>query len=77
MPTALRLLGFRFFSYSEEGNEPPQVHVERDEGRGRVWISPLRVAYVKGFTKQEAKRAEQIIRDHRELTNQTWNDYLK
>ena len=32
MPTLLRFEGFRFFSYSNEGQEPPHVHVEKREG---------------------------------------------
>lgn len=35
MPTILRKLGFRFFFYSNEGNEPPHVHVEKDKGNGK------------------------------------------
>lgn len=30
MPTILRLLGFRFFFYSNEGTEPAHVHVEKE-----------------------------------------------
>ena len=34
MPTILRLEGYRFFFYSNEGSprEPPHVHVERGDG---------------------------------------------
>jgi len=28
MPTVLRIEGFRFHFYSDEGNEPPHIHVE-------------------------------------------------
>lgn len=30
MPTVLRVAGYRFF-FSNEGNEPPHIHVEHDE----------------------------------------------
>ncbi len=41
MPTVLRLLGFRFFFYSEEGNEPPHIHVEKGSARGKYWTDPV------------------------------------
>ena len=31
MPTILYLLGWRFFLYSNEGDEPPHVHVRKAE----------------------------------------------
>ena len=31
MPTVLRLIAFRFYFYSHEPNEPPHIHVDRDE----------------------------------------------
>lgn len=33
MPTILRDGPYRLFFYSNEGEEPPHVHVERDRGR--------------------------------------------
>ncbi|MFM9947502.1 MAG: DUF4160 domain-containing protein [Saprospiraceae bacterium] len=35
MPTILKWLGFRFFFYSNEGNEPPHVHIEKGEALGK------------------------------------------
>ncbi len=32
MPTVLRIDGFRFFFYSDEGSEPPHIHAEKGDG---------------------------------------------
>jgi hypothetical protein len=32
MPTVLRLLNWRFHFYSDEGNEPPHIHVDTGDG---------------------------------------------
>lgn len=45
MPTVLRRAGFRVFFFSNEGEEPPHVHVERAGGVVKVWLSPASVAY--------------------------------
>ena len=52
MPTILRKLGFRFFFYSNEGNEPPHIHIEKEKGNGKYWLDPLEKDYIKNFTKQ-------------------------
>ena len=42
MPTLFRLLGYRFFFYSNEGDprEPPHVHVARDTAEAKLWLRP-------------------------------------
>jgi hypothetical protein len=40
MPTILRIAGFRFFFFSNEGEEPPHVHVERAESVAKFWLQP-------------------------------------
>ncbi len=76
MPTVLRLLGFRFFFYSEEGNEPPHIHVEKGDARGKYWIDPVERVYMRGFSRQDIKRAETFIHDHRQLINDTWHEHF-
>ncbi|MBY0578292.1 MAG: DUF4160 domain-containing protein [Burkholderiales bacterium] len=42
MPTVLRLLGWRFHFYSDEGTEPAHIHV--DTGEGECRLEPVRLA---------------------------------
>ncbi|NNE18268.1 MAG: DUF4160 domain-containing protein [Myxococcales bacterium] len=48
MPTVLRRAGFRVFFFSDEGWEPPHVHVERGGGIVKYWLSEVAVAYYRG-----------------------------
>ncbi len=50
MPTTLRLLGVRFFFYSNEGNEPPHVPIEKGDAESKYWIDPVEIGYMEGFT---------------------------
>jgi hypothetical protein len=34
MPTVLRVKGYRFFFFSNEGAEPPHIHIEYGENSG-------------------------------------------
>ena len=49
MPTLLLVNGFRFFFYSNENDEPIQVHVTKAEAAGKIWLEPeIMIAYLKG-----------------------------
>lgn len=76
MPTILLLLGFRFFFYSNESNEPPHVHLEKGDADGKYWLDPLEKEYMQGFTKPEEKQARKIIEDHQEKFKNDWDDYF-
>jgi hypothetical protein len=46
MPTVLRIGAYRFFFFSNEGHEPPQIHVERAEAAAKFWLHPeVRLAW--------------------------------
>lgn len=76
MPTILRKLGFRFFFYSDEGNEPPHVHVEKGSGRGKYWIEPVKKCYMKNFTKQEEKKVGDIVHEEQDNFKRKWYEYF-
>ena len=53
MPTVLRSGPFRFFFYSNEGSEPPHVHVEAGAHVAKFWLAPVRLAWSGGFSERE------------------------
>jgi len=77
VPTILRLLGFRFFFYSNEGNEPPHVHVEKGDATGKYWINPIAEEYMDGFTKTEKKQVQKIVLDHQEQFLTDWHEHFE
>ena len=44
MPTVMRLFGWRFHFYSDEGSEPPHIHVNTGDGECKFWLAPVRLA---------------------------------
>jgi len=78
MPTAFRLEGFRFFFYSNEGDEPMHVHVEKGNRIGKVWLQPtIKVAYMNGFTSKEEKRIIKIISEKIVDLRDSWNEHFE
>jgi hypothetical protein len=49
MPTVLRIGSFRFHFYSDEGNEPPHIHVATPDGECKFWLDSIRLARNKGI----------------------------
>lgn len=77
MPTVLRLLNWRFHFYSDEGREPPHIHVRTPEGECKFWLSPVRLARVDGVTPIELRRIETIVIEHEALFLEKWHDYFR
>ncbi|MBA3425845.1 MAG: DUF4160 domain-containing protein, partial [Rubrobacter sp.] len=53
MPTVLRTGPCRFYFYSHEPNEPPHVHVDRDDLSAKFWLEPVSLARNLGFNARE------------------------
>ncbi|MEK9565084.1 MAG: DUF4160 domain-containing protein [Deltaproteobacteria bacterium] len=55
MPTVLLVRGWRFFFYSNEGQEPPHIHVKRGSAQAKFWLNieslGVEQAYVRHMTQ--------------------------
>ena len=55
MPTVLRQGPYRFYFFSHEPNEPPHVHVDRDEASAKFWLDLVALARNTGFSAKELR----------------------
>ncbi len=76
MPTFLRAGPYRIYCYSHEPNEPPHVHVDRDDRSAKFWLSPVAVASNLGFRAHELRDIERIVKDHSYRLLEVWNELL-
>lgn len=76
MPTILRADGFRFYFFSNEGNEPPHVHVSRGDGLAKVWLASLAVAHAEGLSPGELRRIREITFANRAIFVRSWNEHF-
>lgn len=76
MPTVLRVGRFRFFFFSNEGQEPPHIHVQAGEDEAKFWLQPVRLAANYGFNTSELNQIQQLIQDHQQERLEAWNDYF-
>lgn len=76
MPTVLTLLGFRFFFYSLEGQEPPHIHIERGQSTAKFWLEPVQLAGSRGFRAHELNRLRALVIQHRAAFQEAWDEHF-
>jgi hypothetical protein len=76
MPTVLRVGRYRFFFYSNEGIEPPHIHVEAGGDEAKYWLDPIRLQDAHDFSARDRRAIERIINNHRDELMRAWNDYF-
>ncbi len=63
MPTVLRLEAYRFYFFSHEPNEPPHIHVDRDNQSAKFWLEPVSLAKNIGFRAKELREIQSIVEE--------------
>jgi hypothetical protein len=76
MPTVLRTGPYRFFFYAGDRDEPPHIHIGRDENTAKFWLSPVRLQNSGGFGRTEISRIQRIVDENREDLLRSWNEYF-
>ncbi|NDC54458.1 MAG: DUF4160 domain-containing protein [Planctomycetia bacterium] len=67
MPTVLRVGGFRFHFYSDEGTEPPHIHVRCADGECKFWLDPVILARNRGVPAHTVMTMERLVYEHIDL----------
>jgi hypothetical protein len=76
MPTVHKSGPYRFFFYSGDKDEPPHIHVERDDNVAKFWLDPVRIQNSGGFNRKEINGILKLVEENRELLESSWNDYF-
>jgi hypothetical protein len=76
VPTVLVESGFRIFFYSDEGFEPPHVHIEYQGAVSKFWVNPVQFAGTMGMRASQIKKASNLIEKHEKLILEKWNEFF-
>lgn len=76
MPTVLRRGPYRVYFFSHEPNEPPHVHVDRDDLSAKFWLQPLALARNFGFPPGELRRIRGLIEENRRKLLEAWHGHI-
>jgi len=76
MPTVLLIKSYRLFFFSNEGNEPVHIHIEKAERYAKFWLDPLCVVINYGFTGKDLREISEIIERNELVIREKWNEYF-
>lgn len=77
MPTVLREGPYRFFFYSADSEEPPNVYVERDDNKAKFWLDPVRLEDNQGFGRRELNRIRKLVDENADDLLRSWNEFFE
>lgn len=76
MPTVLRSGAYRFYFYSHEPNEPPHVHVDRDDLSAKFWLLPVSLGRNLGFSARELNTLQSLVEQNQRKLLEAWDGYF-
>ena len=76
MPTILYILGWRFFFYSNENNEPLHIHCKKGGKECKYWLDPdnfnVTEAYSFRLSPKDKREVKKIIFEYFEHIENEW-----
>jgi hypothetical protein len=76
LPNVLKSGSYRFYFYSHETNEPPHIHIDRDNYSAKFWLKPISLARNIGFNPRELKIIQKMIEENQKLILEAWYGYF-
>ncbi len=80
MPTILYVQGWRFYFYSNEGNEPTHVHASKGDAECKYWLHADRFDVTDEFeynlTPRLRREVRQIIFEHFDQIVVAWQEHF-
>lgn len=76
MPTVARVGPYRLFFYAGDREEPPHIHVERDDKVAKFWLDPVHFQRATGFRPTELRQIERLIEEQQVELLEAWHDYF-
>ena len=77
MPRLFIWNGYRFYFYSDEGYEPPHVHIDKAGGTAKFWLDPVRLASSVRFRDNELNELERKVRQERRDILEAWHEHFE
>ena len=76
MPTVFRIGPYRFFFFAADRDEPPHIHIEREDKVAKFWFDPVRLQSSGGFSRNEIIRIHRVVGEYQIKLREAWNAYF-
>jgi len=77
LPTVDRFKGYRFFFFSNEGTEPPHIHVEAGDNWAKFWLEPVALADSRGFNASQMREIRERVEERRDAYLERWHEHFR
>jgi hypothetical protein len=64
------------YFYCYDMQEPPHVHVDRDDDTAKFWLTPATLAHNIGFRARELRDIQRTVSERSAEFLEAWNDYF-
>jgi hypothetical protein len=73
VPTVLRIGSFRFHFYTDEGSEPPHIHVRTSDGDCKFWLEPsIFLASNRGVRSHDLRQIERLVFENQQILRKAY-----
>jgi hypothetical protein len=76
MPTVLRIGPYRLFFVSLDYDEPPHVHVRRENMVAKFWLEPVALQKTGGFSRTELNKIAKLVSENRDVLLESWYEFF-
>jgi hypothetical protein len=76
MPGILKIGPYRFQFFSNEGSEPPHIHVNAAENEAKFWLRPIKLAANYGFNGRQLSEILGLVEEHRDEFLEAWDEHF-
>jgi hypothetical protein len=64
-------------SFSNEGLEPPHIHIQKGNALAKFWLDPVELSSSSGFAAHELRRLQEMVEERRAEFEVAWNDFFR
>ena len=79
MPTILLIMGWRFFFYANERNEPIHIHCRKGEKECKYWLDVNQFDVILGYSynmnRKDIRQVKKIIFEYFEYIETEWKKF--
>jgi hypothetical protein len=79
MPTILMMLGWRFYFYANERDEPAHVHCKKGDAEAKYWLDldtfEVVEAHAYNMSAADRRTVRRIILEHFDYLVGQWNEF--
>jgi len=79
MPTILFIMGWRFYFYANERNEPIHVHCKKGDKECKYWLESehftVEEAYLYNMNQKDEREVKKIIFEYFEYIENEWRTF--